>query len=203
MNWNCVLAWNTLIKGKKAKLLLTKECGTLYFGKSVTQSIRDAEVQRKIMTDKAKRKNDDPIPRRYWWIFGTLATMLLIGLRYPIRILTIWSLNPIIYAMLAISSLLAAGYVMRRYGWKQQIVAVMILCSLLSGWQGIVSARQGGLNADFCGVDTSGFLTHHRCSYVGNCPTLLRDYVTIGNLPIGIELLDYYDNPCGYPRSRW
>jgi hypothetical protein len=150
-----------------------------------------------------KRKNDEAIPRRYWWIFSILALVLLIGLRFPVRILTIWTLNPLTYVLLVIGCLMTLGYILKRYGWKRQLVTLIIVCSILSGWQTFVSARQGGLNNDFCTVDSTGLITRYRCTYIGNCPTLLRDYATLGNLPIGIELLDYYDNPCGYPRPQW
>jgi len=149
-----------------------------------------------------KRKNDQAIPRRYWWIFGTLAILLLIGLRFPVRILTNWTLNPLMYVLLVTGCLITLGYILNRYGWKRQIVALILVCSILSGWQVFVSARQGDLNNEFCSVDSSGLITRYHCAYIGNCPTLLRDYATLGNLPIGIELLDYYDNPCGYPRNQ-
>jgi hypothetical protein len=153
------------------------------------------------MSDKPKRKNNDPVPRRYWWIFGTLAIVLLIGLRFPVRILSVWSLNPVLYGVITSGCLIATICVARSHGWKRQLIAIMVLCALLSGWQTVVSMRQGGLNSEFCSVAHNGLVTRHRCTFIGNCPTLLRDYATIGNLPIGIELLDYYDNPCGYPRN--
>jgi CDP-diglyceride synthetase len=149
-----------------------------------------------------KRKNDEAIPRRYGWLFGILAIVMLIGLRFPVRILTFWALNSVTYVLLVLGCLITLGYVITRYGWQKSLVTLILVCAVLASWQVFASARQGDLNHDFCTGDSRGLITRYRCTYIGNCPTLLRDYVTLGKLPIGIELLDYYDNPCGYPRQQ-
>ena len=84
------------------------------------------------MTDKPKRKNDQPIPRRYWWIFGILAIVLLIGLRFPVRILYWWALNPIGYALLTMACFIAMIRFVQNFHSKRILVLLIVGCFLLS-----------------------------------------------------------------------
>jgi hypothetical protein len=93
------------------------------------------------MTDKPKRKNDQPIPRRYWWIFGMIAVLLWI---YPTRILTHWWVNPIIYAVITVGLLIATFGLLRRYSWKRPFFVLVALCVVLASWQVPLSIAENG-----------------------------------------------------------
>ena len=85
------------------------------------------------MTEKPKRKNAPPTPKAYWWIFGTLALILLIGLRYPIVFTTSEAINGLMYFLIAVTCGLTLVHFVRRYHWKRIIVIVMVLSILLTG----------------------------------------------------------------------
>jgi hypothetical protein len=139
------------------------------------------------IVDNSKRKNDEPIPRRYWIIFGTLAIVLLIGLRFPVKILYWWELNPFLYRLIAVGCLVSMFQFIRRYRWQHILVCVMLLCTVLAGWNGY-TANIWWLLRDSraeCYTEPYFFVTITKCRVGGSFGA---DYISIGYIPIGIEV---------------
>jgi hypothetical protein len=155
-----------------------------------------AQLEANIMdTDKAKNIGTPPDLRAYWFVVGTLFVVLVFMLRYPVHIITYWVLNPIIYGTLTLGLITLLWRFVQKYSWQHSLVIILISCVLLSGWQTITSPSQSRFD-EYCTVINEGMLEKHYCAYVGNCPTMLLQYITISGLPFAIETLDYYENPC-------
>jgi hypothetical protein len=146
-------------------------------------------------TDKAKHKGIPPNLRRYWLIVGTLFVLLVFMLRYPVHIITYWVLNPISYSLLTLALIIILMRFVRQNGWQHSLVIILISCGFLSAWQTITSPSQSRFD-EYCSIIHEGVLERHYCAYVGNCPTMLLQYITISGLPFAIETVDYYENPC-------
>jgi hypothetical protein len=138
------------------------------------------------MSEKPKRKNDEPIPRRYWWIFGILAILLLITLPFPIRILYWWELNSILYGLIALACLLATVRFIQRFHWKRRIVIMMLICNLLVGFQTYASTRITHFDNNQCESVDDRLITWTYCEIP--CLASVAGYVSIGDLPIAIEM---------------
>jgi hypothetical protein len=87
--------------------------------------------------EKSKRKNGELDTKRYWQIFGTLAIVLLIMVRFPVRVWLIETLDDIlIFGILSLGCLYTALRVYRQRRWQSwRLMAVILLCAALSGWQ--------------------------------------------------------------------
>jgi hypothetical protein len=100
--------------------------------------------------EKVKRKTSELNSRRYWLIFLPLAIVLLICLRFPIRI-TLPDLTDdiLLYGSISLVSLLVALRIYVRSKWAyRRLLAVVLLCSALAGWQlidlGVLRAPRSG-----------------------------------------------------------
>jgi hypothetical protein len=99
--------------------------------------IKNTIFFRESLMEKVKRKNTDFNPRRYWRIFLPLTLVLLFCLRFPIRI-TIPDLydDILLYGGISLVSFLVALRIYRRSKWVyRRLLAVILLCSILVGWQ--------------------------------------------------------------------
>ena len=145
------------------------------------------------MTEKPKRKNAPPTPKAYWWIFGTLALVLLIGLWYPIRLVAPYIFNVVLYAVIALPCYLALAYSFDRYIWKRAIVIVMFLCLLLTIWNVILCMfPSNNISTEYCTVEKQGILAKYSCVVESKCSPFLEDatkanYVSVRGLPIAIR----------------
>jgi hypothetical protein len=159
------------------------------------------------MNEKPKRKNDEPIPRRYWWIFGILAILLLGTLPFPIRILYWWVLNPLLYWLITLACLWAVVRFIRRYSWKRRIVPVMLVTLLLAWWHFIplsfVEFMEMNYSDRTCSVEYSGIMTTHHCARVfcrgaffAPTTVISFDYVTLGHLPIAFQTTENVFKVC-------
>ena len=147
-------------------------------------------------TEKSKNKRTPPDLRAYWVIVGTLFAILVFMLRYPVHIITYWMLNPMLYGLLTFALLIMLLHFIRQHGWQHSLVIILISCVFLSAFQTFTSPRQSRFD-EYCSVINEGILERHYCGYVGNCPTMLLQYLGISGLPFAIETVDYYENPCG------
>jgi hypothetical protein len=87
--------------------------------------------------DKGKRKTSEFNSRRYWRIFLPLGIILLLCVRFPIRI-TLPDLydDILLYGAISLISLLVAIRIYHRSKWAyRQLLVVILLCAVLSGWQ--------------------------------------------------------------------
>jgi hypothetical protein len=87
--------------------------------------------------EKSKRKNGELNSKRYWQIFGTLAIILLVMLRFPVRVWLSETLDDIlIFGTLSLGCLYTAIHVYRHSKWQfRRLIAVILLCATLSAWQ--------------------------------------------------------------------
>jgi hypothetical protein len=139
------------------------------------------------MAEKSKHKNDEPIPRRYWWIFSILALVLLIGLRFPVQILYWWEVNLFLYRLIAVGCLVATFQFIRRYRWQHILVVVMLVCTVLAGWNGYVANIWWALRDSRaeCYTEPYAFVVITKCRVGGSYG---GDYISIRYIPIGIEV---------------
>jgi hypothetical protein len=141
------------------------------------------------MTDKPKRKNAEPTPRRYWWIFGTLTVFLF---AYPIRILTYWWINPILYFVLTIGLLIATLGLLHRYGWQRPLFVLVAICIYLSAAHIQLSIRQIGS----CYIDDYRYSKYFACSLHDEDYfnwKFLGGYQQIASSPIGMSGYCWYE----------
>lgn len=149
------------------------------------------------MTDIPKRKNDEPIPHRYWWIFGTLAIVLLIGLRFPIRLRISHEWNLVFYFLIGVSCSLATVSFIKRFRWRHKVVIVMLTCIVLTGLN--IKNMNGIYIPSFeasCTQEHSGIIAIYRCSFQHSCYAATADYVSLPILPIGIRISEYWSGLC-------
>jgi hypothetical protein len=149
------------------------------------------------MTEKLKRKNDEPIPRRYWWIFGILAILLLIGLRFPIRLRVSYELNSIFYILIGISCLLAMVRFIRRFHWRQGVVILMLCCIVLTGLN--IKAMGGVYLPLFetpCRAKSIGIFTNYDCKTQMGCYVGWAEYVGVRGMPIVVRTSEYWNGYC-------
>lgn len=87
--------------------------------------------------DSGKTKNDGDTLRRYWRIFIPLTVILVLMVRFPLRIdlrEAFW--DAVFYGTISLTCIATAIYIYRRFGKRiYRLIAVMLLCSILSGWQ--------------------------------------------------------------------
>lgn len=87
--------------------------------------------------DKTKRKNNPDSLRRYWYVFFPLMIILSLMIYFPLRI----ALDELLYdtifysAILLICIVSAIRIYLRFRKRSRQLVFVILLCVLLSGWQ--------------------------------------------------------------------
>lgn len=147
------------------------------------------------MTDKPKRKNDDPIPRRYWWIFGTLALVLLIGLRFPVRLKASYDFNVMFYSLIGLGCILTTTHFVRRYHWQRNIVIVMLGCVILIGFNTKDMADNYAPLFDVpCTTNYVGIFTTHLCTTFWVCDG--AEYIGLRNIPIVIRTYAVSNHPC-------
>jgi len=115
--------------------------------------------------------------RYYWIIFG----VLLISFAFPVRILSNWWINPILYGLLTLACFLTMSRFIRRYYWKQMIVVVMLACTVLSGLHGLISLSE----IDNCWVEDIRYTQLIVCDSGGQ-------YQQIESLPVGMQGYCYY-----------
>jgi hypothetical protein len=116
------------------------------------------------MTEKPKRKNAPPTPKAYWWLFGTLAFVLLIGLRYPIRFLPTYGINALLYMLMTASCALALFYFVLHYYWKRMIVIAMVVCICLALLNTVLAVIFHGVdNKQSCTIQHTGIFTNYTC----------------------------------------
>src|SRR5687768_10720040 len=87
--------------------------------------------------EKAKRKNGELNAKRYWQIFGILAIVLLVMVRFPVRVWLSQTLDDmLLFGILSLGCLYTAIHIYRRSKWQfRRLIAVILLCATLSGWQ--------------------------------------------------------------------
>jgi hypothetical protein len=135
-----------------------------------------------MMTDKPKRKNDQPIPRRYWWIFGTLAILLLINLRFPVKIIVSNHLNTLPYLIVMLVCIVVLIDFIRRFHWKQAVTIVIALCILLGGFNIFFGFQP---MSDTCTTQHSRILTTYTClTLTWYMAWIDADYVGLRGIPI-------------------
>jgi hypothetical protein len=152
------------------------------------------------MSEKPKRKNDQPIPRRYWWFFGVLATLLLVGLWFPIRLLTWYELNFILYVLIGVACFLMLIHFIRRFHWRRGVTILILLCILLTGLN-IVEMVNNSYTAmvvpQSCSSEDFGILSFADCITQGTgCFVVAVSYVGIRGIPIVIQTHIYMDGTC-------
>jgi hypothetical protein len=133
------------------------------------------------MTEKTKRKNAPPTPKAYWWIFGTLALVLLIGLWYPIHLTASYDVNAVLYALIGLACLLTLIRFVRLYRWKRPIVIVIVLCVLFAVLVPYVSVIETN---EYCRVHSDGIFTVYDCSPGG---WMMSKHIGLANFPIVIR----------------
>jgi hypothetical protein len=134
-----------------------------------------------------KRKNDEPIPRRYWWIFGTLAILLLIGLRYPIRLWTWYELNFLFYLLIGVAFSIALVRFIRRFHWRHGVAILILTCVVLTG---LSIKNMGGVYTPVyepsCTTEDNGIFIVHTCD---SCPYMMAaKYVGLRGLPVVVQI---------------
>lgn len=87
--------------------------------------------------EKSKRKNGELNTKRYWQIFGILAIILLVMVRFPVRIWLSETLDDIlIFGIVSLGCLYMAIHIYRQSKWQfKRLMMVILLCVTLSGWQ--------------------------------------------------------------------
>ena len=149
------------------------------------------------MTDKPKRKNDQPIPRRYWWIFGTLALVLLIGLRFPVRVWASYEVNSLLYVLIFVSCILGTIHFIQRFRWRHKIVIVMLTCIVLTG----LNIRNMGymplpVYEPTCTTENLGILSSYDCTQQAGCFISNAQYVGVQGIPIVLITSVYWNGLC-------
>jgi hypothetical protein len=141
------------------------------------------------MTEKPKRKNDEPIPRRYWWIFGILTLVMLIGLRFPVRITASFTLNLLLYVLIVLACFLAMIRFIQRFRWKHAVVFLMLICIVLTG----LNIRFTFLISDFpplfeasCTTEHFGIFSTYHC-YAEPWCYKWADYIGLRGIPIVVQ----------------
>lgn len=87
--------------------------------------------------EKTKRKNAEFNPVHFWRIFLPLVIILLLCLRFPIRI-TLPDLydDILLYGSISLASFLTGVWIYRRTKWVyRRLLALIFLCGVLAGWQ--------------------------------------------------------------------
>lgn len=87
--------------------------------------------------DSGKTKNDRNTFRRYWRIFIPLAVLLVLMAEFPLRIdVRELFYDTLFYGAISLLCIAAAFRVFHRVGKVgYRLIAVIMLCALLSGWQ--------------------------------------------------------------------
>lgn len=111
------------------------------------------------------------------WKNIVIAVILLSTTLYPVRILSEWSLNPILYTVIALGCFGTATHIFRKYRWKNGVAALLLVCGLLSGWQVNVSASEVGQ----CGIED------WRWNALYHCSSTNMNYQQIECYPIAIR----------------
>jgi hypothetical protein len=149
--------------------------------------------------DAAKRKNSELNIKRYWLIYIPITIIMLLSLRFPLRIFLTETLSDVIfYGALSYGFFRSAYHVYRLSKWKfRPLLAVIIFCSALSAWHvfDLAVLREIDLDAfiQFNGYYGYG-TTHHRFSRSElGCELVAEGY--IGNIYIAIVKAAYL-NTC-------
>jgi hypothetical protein len=103
--------------------------------------------------EKSKRKNGELNAKRYWQIFGILAIILLVMVRYPVRVWLSQTLDDmLIFGILSLGCLYTAIHIYRRSKWQfRRLIAVILLCAVLSAWQVSILKNGNVTNVIFAG----------------------------------------------------
>jgi hypothetical protein len=149
------------------------------------------------MTDKPKRKNDQPIPRCYWWIFGILAIVLLIGLRFPVRLWASYEVNFLLYVLIAVACSLATIQFIKRFRWRHKIVIVLLTCFVLTG----LNIRNMydvyiPIYEPTCTIENFGMMSVHDCIQQAGCFVSTAQYVGVRGMPIVVRTSEYWNGYC-------
>ena len=87
--------------------------------------------------DSGKAKYEGNTLRRYWLIFIPLAVLLVLMVKFPLRIdVRELFYDTLFYGFICFLCIAAAFRVFQRFGkFGYRLIAVVMLCALLSGWQ--------------------------------------------------------------------
>jgi hypothetical protein len=87
--------------------------------------------------DKTKRKNNPDSLRRYWYVFFPLMIVLALMVKFPLRIdLRESFYDALFYGIVCLACVVFAIRVYQRFGKRAyRLIAMILLCSILSGWQ--------------------------------------------------------------------
>jgi hypothetical protein len=134
------------------------------------------------MSEKSKRKNDEPIPRRYWWIFGILAILLLIPFRTPenfVYILTGYVVMFFVVGNITVEFL-------RNYGSRYHIVILMLACLMMPFAQLWFITQHEPMLFVECESKQEGVLAVANC--IEECWTNMdaARYITVFRLPVSL-----------------
>ena len=115
--------------------------------------------------------------RCYWILFSGL----LLSFAFPLRILSHWWLNPILYGLLALVCVFVTFRFISLYHRKRVIMILMVVCIALSVWQSLTSLSE----IDNCWVEDNRYTQLFLCDSGGW-------YQQIETLPIGMQGYCYH-----------
>lgn len=115
--------------------------------------------------------------RLYWVVF----IGLLVSLSFPLRVISVWWINPVLYICLMLVCLYTTLCFVHNRGWKHMVVLIMIVCTVLAGLNGLISLFEIGN----CWVEDNRYTQLIACTSGGM-------YQQIGSLPIGMQGYCYY-----------
>lgn len=136
---------------------------------------------------------------RYDWKNISVALLLICTIHpvrimpiYEVRVISSWWANSIFYTIVTLICILILMYGVQRYRLKNNLIFLLVVCGLLSGWQAVVSTMEVG----HCYVDDL------RWTHYVYCETTHMGYQQIERLPIGMRGYCYYC-PWYYGVRRW
>ena len=141
-----------------------------------------------------KRKNDQPIPRRYWWIFGILALVLLIPFRTPENMLITFFGYVVMFFVVGNVTV----EFVRNHGIRYLVIVLALGCMMLPFAQlYFITQHEPFLLFVECERKQEGILTISDC--IADCyfeNPLNADvarYVTIFRLPVSVLIQPIWD----------
>jgi hypothetical protein len=141
------------------------------------------------MNEKLKRKNDEPIPRRYWWIFSTLTILLVIPLRTPENF--VYTLTWYIALFFVVGNITVEF--IRSYGSRHAIVVLMFACLIMPFAQLWFITQHEPMLFVECESKQEGILTVSDCSEVCWTNVDTARYVTVSRLPVSLLIQPIWD----------
>ena len=148
-----------------------------------------------------KRKNIPATPKSYYWFFGILTLMLVIGVRYPVQVMADYEVNTLLYALITVGVGLTLIRFINRYHWQRKIVILMAVCF---GFAGMVMALEFASIEPVdiestCIVQNDGLFTVYNCQEYW----MEREYLGLGNIPIVITTETRHYDPETYPFATY